>query len=42
MRLVVGEDPEVTIKVLELNFLLDAVPEEVMFEKLTSLAEGLN
>jgi hypothetical protein len=41
VRLIVGEDPQVTLKVLGLKFLLDAVPEEVMFERLTKLAEGM-
>lgn len=36
----VGEDPQVILKVLGLPFLLDVVPEEVLFEKLTKLAEG--
>eukprot|EP00026_Physarum_polycephalum_P000142 Phypoly_transcript_00142.p1 GENE.Phypoly_transcript_00142~~Phypoly_transcript_00142.p1 ORF type:complete len:2127 (+),score=276.73 Phypoly_transcript_00142:96-6476(+) len=39
VRLIVGEDPQVTLKVLGLKFLLDAVPEDVMFERLTKLTE---
>lgn len=40
VRLVAGEDPQVTSKILGLSFLLEAVAEDVLFEKLTKLAEG--
>ena len=42
VRLVVGEDPQVTLKVLDLKFLLEAVPEDVIFERLTKLVEGVS